>query len=219
MSWDAVTSSWRGNDDAVSDFDDARSTASARPALISQLSSSTSPGATSAAALQKQQPRATAPPAGVKVVGNMAFDPVQLVWYSLDHDEAELDFDADFADDEAEGHGSTRPASGEDDHWTRGEQARLLKNRESFILTDDDGGNDDDDDFDDEVANAGDEAPQRGGSGAGRTKRERAFLRDCLERERHLRETLEPWSAHEPGFDASSRLALLQTLRQMRDPR
>ncbi|KAM0753691.1 hypothetical protein T439DRAFT_322577 [Meredithblackwellia eburnea MCA 4105] len=177
MVWNPAQQRWEGNEAVLRDFDRALSS-STRPALITQLSqgsparsafpsftsSATSTSTTSSTSLAVPALRSNA-----KVVGSMMFDPVRMSWYSISSEEEELDLnlggEGDFADDEGGG----------DDGWERGEHARMLKNRASFVMSE---GSRDGDGSDDDGASE-----------------RRAVWAECLEGERRHREEMRPWTA------------------------
>jgi len=88
MKWNPSSLLWDGNESVLREFDTAMGT-STRPALITQLTGSVlgSPAGSSSN--------------GVRVVGNMYFDPQRMCWIStLPPDEEEPDVFANLADDE-----------------------------------------------------------------------------------------------------------------------
>lgn len=90
MKWNPQTLRWEGNDQVLRDFDVAVGT-STRPALITHLTGSSIGSPVGSLA------------SGVKVVGNMIFDPSRMCWIStLPPEEEEPDVFADLADDEDE---------------------------------------------------------------------------------------------------------------------
>ncbi|KAH8929176.1 hypothetical protein BT69DRAFT_320525 [Atractiella rhizophila] len=119
MMWNPIAHRWEGNESVLKDFERAMGT-SVRPALITNYSA--------ASTLSPSPTRVGSPstiasaklPNGVRVVGNMIFDPIQMKWYSNDDQEDDLDLDLVLDDDEF-------------DEWEEGEQARMLKNRASFM--------------------------------------------------------------------------------------
>ncbi|SGY30543.1 BQ5605_C002g01162 [Microbotryum silenes-dioicae] len=144
MTWNPSLGRWEGNENVLKEFDRVLSS-STRPALITQLSSSLSPGRiafpstddaspteSSTAAISPRTVKLVAASAAnianVKVVGSMVFDPVRMSWHSLagPDDEDELDL---FGDNE-----SSTSANG--DGWEKGERERMLKNRASFVRSD-----------------------------------------------------------------------------------
>lgn len=80
---------------------------------------------------------------GVKVVGDMAFDPLTCSWHSISGPEAEDELDLFFGcdnDDEEEEEGDAgmlrrrREERNDEDGWSRGERERMLRTRASFVL-------------------------------------------------------------------------------------
>lgn len=99
MVWDAKNMKWQGNAQALQAFDHVLSS-SARPALIS-------PGM----AKPRTSAGLTAGLGGVRVVGDMVFDPVLMSWHHLDaQGEEELDFGDDEADIPSVNFGSSQDA-------------------------------------------------------------------------------------------------------------
>ncbi|KAI5478572.1 hypothetical protein MNV49_004831 [Pseudohyphozyma bogoriensis] len=126
MKWNPIQQKWEGNEGVLRDFDKALST-STRPALITQLSSG-SPHRPGFPFFPSSATTITTNRSNVKVVGSMVFDPVRMSWFSISSEEDELDLtmgEGDMADDEGEF----------EDGWEKGEQARMLKNRASFIVS------------------------------------------------------------------------------------
>lgn len=90
MTWNPLLRKWEGNDEAIREFDNVV-TSSARPALISAYSATTSPVSS------KKSTRLTPGLQGVRFVGNMVFDPARMAWFSATGEEEE---EIDFGDDE-----------------------------------------------------------------------------------------------------------------------
>lgn len=125
MTWDPIQQKWQGNESALRDFEKIIST-SARPALITN--SPARFGLQKSSSLSTLTPQSFDSPtlfnrSNVKVVGSMIFDPELMKWLSLAPEgEDELDLAAEGGDDE-------------DDGWELGENARMLKNRASFVMS------------------------------------------------------------------------------------
>lgn len=208
MTWNPSLHRWEGNESALREFDKALSS-STRPALITQLSSPnasrigfpslivpTSPSPPSPAAVV---PTALTAP-NVKVVGSMVFDPVRMSWHSLAGVEGEDELDlmsdgpgGDWADDEGgERAPSSLGGSGAGDGWEMGEQARMLKSRASFVLSECEDGE------------SGDE-----GDGDAR----RRLRRECEEGERRSREEMSGWMRREGVDEARKMREMLYEIR------
>lgn len=91
---------WEGNDNALRAFDNVL-TSSARPALISPLIMH-SPSSASSASKPRSSGGLTAGLGGVRVVGEMMFDPARMSWFPIDK-EGEEEEEVDWGDDEADG--------------------------------------------------------------------------------------------------------------------
>ena len=162
MVWNASQQRWEGNESVLRDFDRVLST-STRPALITHLSQG-SPARIGFPSLPTM-PALSTLRANAKVVGSMVFDPVRMSWYSLSAEEDELDLNfGEMADDEGD----------DADGWERGEHARMLKNRASFVMSE--GSRDGESD-------AGDDGSDR-----------RAIWDECVEGERRHRDEMRKWS-------------------------
>ncbi|KAK4703585.1 uncharacterized protein P7C70_g2634, partial [Phenoliferia sp. Uapishka_3] len=176
MVWNPLQQRWEGNESVLQDFDRVMST-STRPALITHLSQG-SPARIGFPSLSSITPLRP----NVKVVGSMVFDPVRMSWFSISSEEDELDLnfgmEGELADDE-----------GDEDGWEKGEHARMLKNRASFVMSE--GSRDGDSD-------AGDEGGER-----------KAIWAECLEGERRHREEMKAWtvqvSARSPELEDTER--------------
>lgn len=139
MKWNPVLMKWEGNETSLRDFDNVMSSSS-RPALISPLFGPMSPRrmlSRSPLHTPPAGPTAASDPistqlSGVRVVGDMIFDPVRMSWFTT---AAEGEEEIDFGDDEADlslssagtGPGGERLV----DAWEGGENMRL-KTRRSF---------------------------------------------------------------------------------------
>lgn len=150
MKWNPVLLKWEGNEASLVDFDNVIAS-SARPALISPLGplspfnvysksplASVLPGGTeqqfdssiSQRLLSVSNPHGTTPSlGGVRVVGDMIFDPVKRSWFSMSNEGEE---ELNFGDDEDDrllqnGKGKEQPV----DAWAGGEEMRL-RTRKSF---------------------------------------------------------------------------------------
>lgn len=183
MTWNPTLHRWEGNESVLRDFDNVLSS-STRPALITHLSTA-SPARLGFPSLPSAPLHGTSR-ANAKVVGSMMFDPVRMSWYSiLPEGEDELDLamgEGELADDEGE--------LGEDG-WEKGEQARLLKNRASFVMSE--------------------------GSRDGESEAEEGRLwAESLEGERRHREEMSGWSMREEGAVAREWLWDLRTVRFVR---
>ena len=146
MTYNPTLQRWEGNESILREFDKVLST-STRPALISPFSSTLGSPARSGFSsptllptdsitshldptpiAQPSKPQA-ASRGGVKVVGDMVFDPATCSWHALSGPDAEDELDLDWGEvaDDEEG--------GEGDGWEKGERERMLKNRASFVLS------------------------------------------------------------------------------------
>lgn len=101
MQWNAKALRWDGNETVLRDFDQVIQSSS-RPALISQLTggsihsaSSSVPGYSS----PEGSARLPSIASGVRVVGDMLFDPVQMRWIHKHGAEEEVDIFAELDDD------------------------------------------------------------------------------------------------------------------------
>lgn len=125
MTWDPVQQKWQGNESALRDFEKIIST-SARPALITNSPARFAQQKSSSISSLNTQffdSPSSFNRSNVKVVGSMIFDPELMKWLSLAPEgEDELDLAAEGGDDE-------------DDGWELGENARMLKNRASFVMS------------------------------------------------------------------------------------
>lgn len=150
MKWNPVLLKWEGNESSLRDFDNVIAS-SARPALISPLGPlsprnvytksplANLPGSGDQQAnansieqkiLSISNPHGTTPSlGGVRIVGDMIFDPVKRSWFSTSSEgEEEINFgDDEEEDDHDDGQNKPRKI----DAWEGGEQARL-KTRRSF---------------------------------------------------------------------------------------
>lgn len=105
MVWNPQTMKWEGNESALRAFEHVLSS-SARPALISPFPAH-SPGLSKG----RSSKGLTAGLGGVRVVGEMVFDPVKMSWFNLDDQgEDELDFGDDEADMPADTFSTSRDA-------------------------------------------------------------------------------------------------------------
>lgn len=137
MRWNAQALRWEGNESVLTDFDTVIQS-STRPALISQLTgSSTSSALTHAAGYGSPlSPESSMLlnnlASGARVVGDMLFDPVQMRWIQKSGDEEE-DVFAQFEDPLDDGdmsHDSLASKLGVDDDNTL--RARRTKSTEAF---------------------------------------------------------------------------------------
>jgi hypothetical protein len=187
MTYNPILQRWEGNESVLREFDKVLST-STRPALISPFSSTLgSParsGFSSPTLIDSQVeldtpslPTVVLPKAssgasrgGVKVVGDMVFDPSTCSWHAIagpeGEDELELDW-GDVADDEE---------GGEGDGWAKGERERMLKNRASFVLSE---------------GEEGSSEEERNGKKGKMTKR--SIWRESKRAEERCKEELEGW--------------------------
>jgi hypothetical protein len=142
MVFNPVSMTWEGNDSEVRMFDDIMASSS-RPALISPVFGPMSPrvhaksplsttsaidsGGTSTAKKETAGfPFGTKPSlGGVRIVGDMIFDPSKMCWFNTSQEGEE---EIDFGDDEADSFGEDARKS---DPWKEGETMRL-KTRRSF---------------------------------------------------------------------------------------
>ena len=131
---------WEGNEASLRDFDNVLASSS-RPALISPIFGPMSPRHMFTKSPLSTPPAGTANTSsgpvntqlsGVRVVGDMIFDPVRMSWFTTS---AEGENEIDFGDDEADtSMSSTATGSGGEpvvDAWEGGENMRL-KTRRSF---------------------------------------------------------------------------------------
>ena len=105
MTWNPHALRWEGNDGALRLFDGIVAT-SARPALITHIAgpSASSPQVrrTTSGAGASRNGGLTVGLGGVRVVGDMVFDPVRMSWHSrAPEGDEELDFGDDEADNDA----------------------------------------------------------------------------------------------------------------------
>ncbi|GAA5823452.1 hypothetical protein JCM5353_002153 [Sporobolomyces roseus] len=146
MTYNPTLQRWEGNESILREFDKVLFT-STRPALISPFSSTLGSPARSGFSSPTLLPSDSITPhldpipvaqplkpqpasrGGVKVVGDMVFDPATCSWHALSGPEAEDELDLDWGEvaDDEEG--------GEGDGWEKGERERMLKNRASFVLS------------------------------------------------------------------------------------
>lgn len=151
MKWNPVLLKWEGNESSLREFDNVIAS-STRPALISPLGPlsprnvyAKSPlgdlpdkadqqaghnQSISQKLLSVSNPHGTTPSlGGVRVVGDMIFDPVKRSWFSMSSEgEEELNF-GDDEEDESSQHGKDQSLGV--DAWEGGEQMRL-RTRRSF---------------------------------------------------------------------------------------
>lgn len=152
MRWNPVLLKWEGNESSLRDFDNVIAS-SARPALISPLGplsprhvysksplantaiDTTGEGQIAQSSIEQKilsisNPHGTTPSlGGVRIVGDMIFDPVKRSWFSTSSEgEEELNFGDDENDEFSDNDQSkTRVV----DAWEGGEQMRL-RTRRSF---------------------------------------------------------------------------------------
>ncbi|GAA5896179.1 uncharacterized protein JCM6883_006826 [Sporobolomyces salmoneus] len=214
MKYNPVLQRWEGNESILKEFDKVLST-STRPALISPFSSTigspsrsgfSSPTLIAAdlssidskldSSTPAHQPPSKLPTGGsgssrggVKVVGEMIFDPSTCSWYSLSgpsgEDELELDW-GDVADDEQGAATGGEGDEGEvevEDGWAQGERERMLKNRASFVLS--------------EGGSSQDENEEDGGERRKMTKR--GIWRESKRAEERCREEMRAWMTPDDG--------------------
>ncbi|GAA6021133.1 hypothetical protein JCM11491_005649 [Sporobolomyces phaffii] len=223
MTYNAALQRWEGNESILREFDNALST-STRPALISpftsstlgsparagfvtpptmtepdsalpsELSAGTGPEPPTVKLPRPRLPTGAASRGGVKVVGDMVFDPSTCSWHAIagpeGEDELELDW-GDIADDEhggGEGGGSGVGSGLGEDGWARGENERMLKNRASFILSEG------------EEGSSADEAAGKKGK---MTKR--GIWRESKRAEERCREEMKGWITHVDGGEEEDR--------------
>ncbi|GAA5922135.1 uncharacterized protein JCM15063_003198 [Sporobolomyces koalae] len=148
MTYNPKSHRWEGNENVLVEFDRALSNTT-RPALISPFSSTSngSPSQKSFTAPLDTSPDSAPVQAfeggsrgGVKVVGEMVFDPSTCSWHAISGPEAEEELELDWgevADDEH---------AGERDGWEKGEQERMLKSRASFVLSEGEDGSSNEED-------------------------------------------------------------------------
>ena len=116
MTWNPRALRWEGNEAELRAFDRVMASSS-RPALITQLSSN-SPVMRRSNQSQPANLSQQSSLSGVRIVGDMVFDPVRMSWYSRAE---EGDEELDFGDDEA------------DVHWSTGGDTIKLKAKASFL--------------------------------------------------------------------------------------
>ncbi|GAA6059591.1 hypothetical protein JCM10212_005090 [Sporobolomyces blumeae] len=154
MTWNPELQRWEGNESILREFDKVLGTSN-RPALISPFSSALgSPSRAAfplspnpnAEALNSKIPGqagsstrlpASASRAGVKVVGDMVFDPSTCSWHAISGPEAEDELELDWGEIADDEHGAEFGADG-GDGWEKGERERMLQNRASFVLSEGD---------------------------------------------------------------------------------
>ena len=98
MVWNPVALKWEGNETDLRIFDNIVS-ASFRPALISPMSVPSPGQDSSSPASSVGRAGTTMGLGGVRIVGNMIFDPVKMTWLNQ---APEGDEELDFGDDEAD---------------------------------------------------------------------------------------------------------------------
>lgn len=140
MVFNPVSMTWEGNDSEVRMFDDIMASSS-RPALISPVFGPMSPrvhaksplSTTSAIDSTTTKPETAGFPfgtkpslGGVRIVGDMIFDPSKMCWFTTSQEGEE---EIDFGDNEAEEVGGE--GEKKSDPWKEGETMRL-KTRRSF---------------------------------------------------------------------------------------
>lgn len=117
---------WEGNDKALQAFDNVLAS-SVRPALITPL-------AMHSPALSKPRKSGLTPGlGGVRIVGDMMFDPIQMRWFNMMDEGAEEELD--FGDDEAE-NGDYFAATGKKADWTSAGDAMRMDAKASFGTSD-----------------------------------------------------------------------------------
>ncbi|GAA6035321.1 hypothetical protein JCM8097_008815 [Rhodosporidiobolus ruineniae] len=161
MTYNPLLHRWEGNESILREFDVALAT-STRPALISPFSSTLGSPARgsfdapnsassssnphplsgvdqpSAAAVKGSSPSVPAGAgtsrAGIKVVGDMVFDPTTCSWHAVAGPDAEDELELDWGDGAAASAGETADDEEEGGAAERGERERWLRNRASFVL-------------------------------------------------------------------------------------
>lgn len=137
MRWNAQALRWEGNESVLRDFDQVIQS-STRPALISQLTgSSTSSALTHAAGYSSPlSPESSTLmshiASGARVVGDMLFDPIQMRWIHKSGDEEEdvfAQFDSPLDEGDASIDHTLSKTSGDGDNTLR---ARRTKSTEAF---------------------------------------------------------------------------------------
>ena len=131
---------WEGNEASLRDFDNVLASSS-RPALISPIFGPMSPRHMFAKSPLSTPPAGTASTSsgpvntqlsGVRVVGDMVFDPVRMSWFTTAAEgEDEIDFGEDEADTSLSSSGTGPDGERIVDAWEGGENMRL-KTRRSF---------------------------------------------------------------------------------------
>lgn len=150
MTWNPILLKWEGNESSLVEFDNVIAT-STRPALISplgplsphntyfrsplagesfDLSAKHKDASISQRHLNVSNPHGTTPSlGGVRIVGDMIFDPVKRTWLSMSADGEE---ELNFGDDEDDGSGQATQGDNKPfDAWAGGEEMRL-RTRRSF---------------------------------------------------------------------------------------
>ncbi|GAA6005541.1 hypothetical protein JCM10207_005244 [Rhodosporidiobolus poonsookiae] len=215
MTYNPVLQRWEGNESILREFDKALAT-STRPALISPFSSTLgSPARTSfpspvlstvdsdppsssnsSIAGASTKPTVVLPPgaaptnsrAGIKVVGDMVFDPATCSWHALGGVDAEDELELDW------GGGGTSASEADDepprDGWEEGERERMLKNRASFVLEE---GSSEGSDEDGAAARQS-EAEGEDGDGRKKKSTKRRMWRESKAAEERCRVEMEPWA-------------------------
>ncbi|GAA5892432.1 hypothetical protein JCM6882_005615 [Rhodosporidiobolus microsporus] len=181
MTYNPLLHRWEGNESILSEFDTALATStrpalispfsstlgsparggfspstSPPPSIPEEDKPATAAGATStkssrAAKLPAGAANPSASRAGVKVVGDMVFDPTTCSWHALGGQEAEEELELDWGAVTSGGEADEEGGAAEEDGWEAGERERMLRNRASFVL--EEGGSSEED----EVARAGGE--------------------------------------------------------------
>ena len=178
MTWNPTAMRWEGNESDLRVFDNV-ATSSARPALISQYSNPSSSFDLSSPASSTGRAGATAGLGGVRIVGDMVFDPVRMSWFSR---APEGDDELDFGDDEA------------DLNVHSGLDTLRLKPKASFV------------NFEASLTSSSLTSSSVGGSDV--PDDERAFWLECFDAERRHMEELRPWAARREPTQSPNRAYL-----------
>lgn len=104
MRWNAQAMRWEGNEGEVRAFDHVMQS-SVRPALITNYGPSRSPTAVTSPSSSLASSGLSHGVGGVRIVGDMIFDPVRMSWHPVDPSAAAAEDDFDFGDDEGDAFG------------------------------------------------------------------------------------------------------------------
>ncbi|GAA5853562.1 hypothetical protein JCM8547_002507 [Rhodosporidiobolus lusitaniae] len=131
--------------------------------------------------------------AGIKVVGDMVFDPKTCSWHALAGPEAEDELELDWGGGITSGTEGAEEEEGEkgrEDGWEQGERERMLKNRASFVL--EEGGSSED-------GSAGEGSEVEGGEVKKGKQTKRRMWRESQRAEERCRGEMEGWIVRDGG--------------------